>query len=53
MQLMDLFVIHNTFQIFHFDATIFTRPMTYYVEDPDQISNLFDSVAYEKCKPFT
>lgn len=26
-----------------------TRPMTYYVEAPDKVLGLFDSIAYPKC----
>jgi aminopeptidase N len=36
--------------VFDRDAYETTRPMSYYVEDPVSVQNLFDFVAYSKCK---
>lgn len=34
------------------DASNRTRPMTYYTDNPEGIANLFDNIAYSKCKIF-
>lgn len=46
---MDYFVYSVLQNVFQNDARNATRPMTHYVDDPDDIDNLFDSVAYDKC----
>lgn len=35
--------------VFQSDATNRSRPMTYYIENPSGIANLFDNIAYAKC----
>lgn len=47
---MDYFVIRTLQSVFQSDASPTQRPMTYYVESPSAISNLFSSIAYAKCK---
>lgn len=46
---MDAFAL-TAHEIMHEDATNRTRPMTFYVEEPDAIANVFDTIAYAKCK---
>lgn len=36
--------------VFERDSYETTRPMNYYVEDPVSVQNLFDFIAYSKCK---
>lgn len=49
-RLMDTFVVDSVQTVLEVDASADIRPMTYYVENPDRISGLFDRVAYDKCK---
>jgi aminopeptidase N len=47
---VDTFLV-DTFQaVMEGDANPNIRPMSFYVESPGRIDNLFDSVAYSKCK---
>lgn len=47
---IDTFLIDTVQPVFENDANPSVRPMSYYVEAPERIENLFDSVAYSKCK---
>lgn len=47
-RLMDTFVIDTVQSVLDVDANPNIRPMTYYVENPDRITGLFDRVAYDK-----
>lgn len=49
-RLMDTFVIDTVQTVLDVDASSSIRPMTYYVEDPESITGLFDRVAYDKCE---
>lgn len=49
-RLMDTFVIDTVQSVLDTDANSAIRPMTYYVENPERISGLFDRVAYDKCE---
>lgn len=49
-RLLDTFVFSVVQNVMIFDATSETRPMTHYVESPKDLTNLFDSIAYSKCK---
>lgn len=49
-RLMDTFVVDSVQTVLEVDASPNIRPMTYYVENPERISRLFDRVAYDKCK---
>lgn len=50
MRYDELFTIYNVQTVFGVDSADTTRPMTHYAESPNGISNLFDRVAYPKCK---
>lgn len=47
---LDTFLIDTVQPVMETDANPNIRPMTYYVEDPERIEDLFDSVAYSKCE---
>lgn len=47
---IDTFLVETVQPVFENDASPTIRPMSYYVENPVRIDNLFDSVAYSKCK---
>ena len=49
-RLMDTFVVGTVQPVFDTDAVYNVRPMTYYVENSDRIGQLFDNIAYSKCK---
>lgn len=49
-RLMDTFVVDTVQSVLDTDANSAIRPMTYYVENPERISGLFDRVAYDKCE---
>lgn len=44
------FFIGRMQNVFRVDALAKTHPMTYYVESPQAIDNLFGRIAYDKCK---
>lgn len=46
------FVVTQFQRALEVDATENTRPMTFYVESPEAVRNLFDDIAYSKCKSF-
>ena len=46
---MEVFVTGTLQAVFQTDA-LNPRAMTHYVESPENIQNLFDRVAYWKCK---
>ena len=48
-RLMDSFVIDAMQSTFRVDVKEI-RSMTHYVESPEEIGNLFDQIAYSKCK---
>lgn len=50
MGMMDIYVVENIQNVLNFDGNNNVRPMSQYVEDPQSVSGLFDSIAYEKCK---
>lgn len=47
---MDYFVVNTVQSVFQLDALENTRPMTFYVESPEAVSNAFDNIAYAKCE---
>ena len=47
---MDTFVVNTVQAVFETDASPSIRPMSYYVENPNRIEQLFDNIAYSKCK---
>lgn len=47
-ELMDDFVVDIVHNALEYDSYPYTRPMTYYVESPDEIADLFDNIAYDK-----
>lgn len=47
---MGFYIFENVQNALESDALETTRPMTHYVEEPIAIRNLFDDVAYDKCK---
>lgn len=47
---IGFFIFENLQNALESDALETTRPMTHYVEDPIAIRNLFDDIAYDKCK---
>ena len=49
-RIMDTFVIKILQVSFIHDVSLKIRPMTYYVESPEEIGDLFDFIAYKKCK---
>lgn len=49
-KILDAFVPNVVQAVMVSDATENTRPMTHYVDSQRDISRLFDSVAYSKCK---
>lgn len=51
-KILDSFVYEEVQSVMVSDATPNTRPMTFYAESPNGIANLFDNVAYSKCKFF-
>lgn len=48
-RLMDSFLLNVVHPVLEVDGNP-QRPMTYYVESPDDIDDLFDWIAYEKGK---
>jgi aminopeptidase N len=49
---LETFVIDTILPVMVTDANPSIRPMTFYVESPEKVSSLFDSIAYSKCKYF-
>lgn len=47
---MDTFILNALQPALEEDGNDGIRPMTYYVESPEDIDELFDTIAYEKCK---
>lgn len=47
---VDTFITDTVQPVMITDANPNIRPMTYYVESPERVSSLFDSIAYSKCK---
>lgn len=47
---IDTFLVDTVQPVMETDANEFIRPMSFYVESPERISSLFDSVAYSKGK---
>lgn len=50
--MMDLYVVHNVQNVMVTDSNPSIRPMTHDAQDPQAVSNLFDSIAYAKCMFF-
>jgi aminopeptidase N len=48
----DMMVVNTLQTVMERDAFESTRPMTHYVESQADVRNLFDFVAYSKCKSF-
>lgn len=48
MRLDELFAVEATQSVLYSDSSLNTRPMTWYVESPNEISRLFDAIAYSK-----
>lgn len=46
--MMDFFVTDVKQYVFYTDSDEFSRPMTYYVEHPEDIDDHYDSIAYLK-----
>lgn len=47
----DFFIIDRLHHVFYYDAAYYyARPMTYYVESPQEIDNIFDDMTYSKGK---
>lgn len=46
----DMFLTDVVIPVMEYDTNVNIRPMTYYVESPNNIDRLFDSIAYSKCK---
>lgn len=46
---MDSFVLNAVHTALEYDGND-VRAMTTYVETPEEIDDLFDDIAYEKCK---
>jgi aminopeptidase N len=46
----DAFIVDVLQNVMETDSNPARRAMTYYVENPVRIDNLFDSVAYSKCE---
>lgn len=46
----DIYQISQVQGVMDFDGYGETRPMTHYVETPQEIALLFDSIAHAKCK---
>jgi aminopeptidase N len=49
MDYHGLFNIRKTHEAFRVDSFASTRPMTNEVSTPDEISDQFDDIAYDKC----
>lgn len=47
-RLMDTFILNALQPALEIDGQLNIRPMTYYVQEPDDIGDLFDWIAYEK-----
>lgn len=47
---VDTFMVETFQPVMETDANPNIRPMSFYVESPQRISSLFDSIAYSKCK---
>lgn len=50
MRTDEMFVVETLQVVIIRDASRSIRPMTSYVESPTEVANLFDSIAYSKCK---
>lgn len=48
--IFNIFVVNELQSALLFDAQPTTRAMSTYAETPNQIANLFDTIAYSKCK---
>lgn len=48
--IFDSFVVQTLHGVLKGDASNKSRPMTYYTENPSAIKELFDQIAYAKCK---
>lgn len=46
----DMFLTDVVIPVMEYDTNVNIRPMTYYVESPNNIDRLFDNVAYSKCR---
>lgn len=49
-RLMETFVVDLMQSAFRGDEALQVRAMTHYVESPEDIDELFDQIAYLKCK---
>lgn len=49
-KIMDAFVFKFLQNTMVTDSRLATRPITHYGESPDEVSKLFDTVAYAKCE---
>jgi aminopeptidase N len=49
---MDTFTYSKVQNALETDASETIRPMTHYVEEPQLVKDLFDDIAYSKCKYF-
>lgn len=49
-RILDSFVFNFVQNVMIYDATAETRPMTYYAESPEDVTDLFDHIAYSKCE---
>ena len=47
--ILNEFVLNHLQTVFQYDSTNRTRPMTHYVESPQEVARLFDNIAYSKC----
>lgn len=47
---IQFFIVQSLQQALRFDAQPTTHPMTYYVESPIDVENIFDKISYEKGK---
>lgn len=50
---IDSFLVETVQPVLETDANPTIRPMSYYVESPARVANLFDNMAYSKRKIFT
>lgn len=47
-QMIDYFVVRTMQNVFQSDASTATRPMSLYVEHPNDIERQFSNIAYDK-----